>query len=189
MIYRANRREKNATRLWSLAFGLFARKNVSRPLRRPCRKWRREKSASTLRSLGNDSPPARPRSMLAQSLRCSKRQAVPSVRSSSAIPHRYCSRTVNAAGSFQCLIAEIIGHECFVIFVEIASVILHGTLQRFKPLLVCEYHIQAFDAVPYITQRLRCDFGTPKLRDYRPSAAVLIFTLLIRVGSSSGARR
>ena len=152
MSYRANRREKSATKLWSPAFGLFARKNVSRPLRRPCRKWRREKSASTLRSLGNDSPPARPRSMLAQSLRCSKRHAVPRGRSGRASPKSYCSPAVNAGGSFQRLIGAIIVHEGIVNFVEIGGIIFHGNFRKIPSPLIW-YILQGFGTMTYVTQR------------------------------------
>jgi hypothetical protein len=85
--------------------------------------------------------------MVAQSLRRSKRQAIPSAASGSAITHSHCSPAVNAGCSFQCIIGEIMGHEGFVNFVEIAGVILHGILQRFEPLLIRVYHMQAFDDV------------------------------------------
>ena len=63
--------------------------------------------------------------MLAQSLRCSIRQAVPSARGGGAITDGQCLHAVNAGGSFQCLIGEIIAREDFVNVVEIANVIRH----------------------------------------------------------------
>jgi hypothetical protein len=74
-------------------------------------------------------------SMVAQSLRCSKWQAVPSASSGSAIADGYCWPPVNARGSFQCLIGEIIGHEGFVNFVEIAIIIRHC----FPPIAFTEF--------------------------------------------------
>jgi hypothetical protein len=57
-------------------------------------------------------------------LRCSKRHAVPSARSCSAITNGYCWPAVNVGDSFQYLIGEIIGYEGFANF-EIANIIRH----------------------------------------------------------------
>ena len=82
-------------------------------------------------------PAARRRLTLAQSLRCSIRQAGPRGRSGRAIPISYCSHAIDAGCGLQCLIGEITAHEAFVNFVEIGDTIFHGNLQKIPSPLVC----------------------------------------------------
>jgi hypothetical protein len=95
--------------------------------------------------------------MLAQSLRCSIWQAVPSSTCGSAITDSYCLRAVNASGSFQCLIGQIIGHEGLVNCIEIANIIHHRILPKICPVqLLLRW---TFGAVLYVTQ----NFVSPRL--------------------------
>jgi hypothetical protein len=97
-------------------------------------------------------PTAQPRLMLAQSLRCSIRQAVPRGRSGRAIPNSYCWPAIDAGCSFQYLIGEITGHEEFVNFVETGDTIVHGNLRKI-PSPAIWYILEGFGTVPYVTQR------------------------------------
>ena len=90
--------------------------------------------------------------MLAQTLRCSIRQAVPRGRSGRAIPISYRSHAIDAGCGLQYLIGEITAHEAFVNFVEIGDTIFHGNLQKIPSPLVW-YIREGFAAVPCVTLR------------------------------------
>ncbi len=97
-------------------------------------------------------PTARPRPMLAQSLRRSIRQAVPRGRSGRTIPMRYCSHAIDAGRGFQYLIGEITAHQEFVNFAEIGEIVFHGNLQKIPSPLIW-YIREGFGAVPCVTLR------------------------------------